>query len=275
MGVTIIYLGVMSKYTSRNIISGGPIVKDNNQKYITLLLKSFNSNKSKKTLFTEIRNLSNQLYENDAYQSASFRFEDHLNYLIDLTIPKDKLFSKIDRSKRKAIKKAEKLGVTFMEVDIKDQSKISAGYSIIQDVYRRAKLPLPKIDIFLSANNLSSTEGQLKMFTVSFKSEIIGVRFALIYKEIIFGWYAGSYSEFYKYSPNELLAWKTLEWGHNNGFKVFDYGGAGKPNIPYGVRSFKSKFGGSLVNYGRYKIIYKPLSMQIAQIVFKLKQKIY
>jgi len=42
---------------------------------------------------------------------------------------------------------------------------------------------------------------------------------------------------------------------------MFDFMGVGIPNRPYGVRDFKSKFGGELVNYGRFgrrnsKILY-------------------
>ena len=32
--------------------------------------------------------------------------------------------------------------------------------------------------------------------------------------------------------------------------------GAGSPDSEYGVRDFKSKFGGELVEYGRFKIVF-------------------
>ncbi len=274
VGTSISYFGISSVFTSRNIISGGPIVRNNDQKLITYLLDHYNARESSKILFTEIKNFNEQLNENDAYQASSYKFESHLNFLIDLSVSKDKIWSRINRSRKKSIKKAEKLGVYFSEIDIKDTQKLSKAYLIIQDVYHRAKLPLPKIDIFKNAVNNSDKNSQLKIFSVIFEEEIIGVRFTLIYRDYIYGWYAGSYSKFYKYSPNELLAWKTLEWGHDNGYKTFDYGGAGKPNIPYGVRDFKSKFGGILVNFGRYEFVHKPLIMSVAKIVFSLKQKL-
>ncbi len=271
-GVTISYLSLKTKFSSRNVIQGGPIVLNNNEKYISCLLDYFNATKSRNTLFTEIRNFDNQLNENDAFQLSSYRFEDHLNYLIDLSIPNDERMTMIDKSKRKSIRKAEKFGVTFELVDTTNELRIKEAYSIIEDVYEKAKLPLPNIDIFLSAAKKSSDENALKIFSVNFEGNIAGVRFALTFKDTIFGWYAGSYSKFYKYSPNELLAWKTLEWGHDNGFKVFDYGGAGKPNIPYGVRNFKSKFGGELTNYGRYNNIYHPKLFKLSKFIFNVLQ---
>ena len=274
LGVTISYFGINSVITSRDVIIGGPVVLNNDEKLISMLLDNYASINSKNVLFTEIRNINEQLNENDAYQKSSFKFNDHLNFLIDLSVTKNDLWLKISRSKRKLIRKSEKLGVYFVEVDIEDFSKLEEGYAILYEVYQRARLPLPKIDIFKNAVKESNDDYRIKIFSVYVENKMVGVRFALIFKKDIYGWYAGSYSEFYNYYPNELLAWKTIEWGLDSGFRKFDYGGAGKPNDAYGVRDFKSKFGGELVNFGRYKRIHKPLLLNIAELGFKLKQKI-
>ena len=66
-----------------------------------------------------------------------------------------------------------------------------------------------------------------------------------------------------------LLPWKIMEWGHENGYKLFDFGGAGKPNIPYGVRDYKLKFGGDLVNFGRFEKVHKKYRMAFGKIGLK------
>ena len=67
---------------------------------------------------------------------------------------------------------------------------------------------------------------------------------------------------------------ETLRWACENGFRVFDYGGAGSPNKPYGVRLFKSQMGGELVEYGRYEKVHKPLLMKIAKLGFSILRNI-
>lgn len=274
VGATISYRGINSSFTLRNVITGGPLVQDNNQDLIKILLDDYNSSISRKILFTEIRNMHSQLVENEAYQATSFKFTSHLNFLIDLTKTRDELWSSVNRSKRKGVKKAEKAGITFVEIDIDDRISLMKCYAVIQDVYNRAKLPLPNFEHFLKASKNSNENNKLKIFAVKYNSDIIGARFALIFKDYIYGWYAGSFSKFYKYSPNEFLAWKTLEWGQENGFRIFDYGGAGKPNKPYGVRDFKSKFGGELMNFGRYKNVHNPIKMALSEVGFSLYRKI-
>lgn len=51
---------------------------------------------------------------------------------------------------------------------------------------------------------------------------------------------------------------KYFDRGHQNRFQIFDFGGAGKPNVSYGVRYYKMSFGGKLVNYGRYTLVLNP-----------------
>ncbi|MCH7973680.1 MAG: hypothetical protein IH949_07305 [Bacteroidetes bacterium] len=52
----------------------------------------------------------------------------------------------------------------------------------------------------------------------------------------------------------------------NNNLKYFDFMGAGKPTDTYGVREFKSKFGGELVNYGRFVNINNPFLFKVGKI---------
>ena len=90
----------------------------------------------------------------------------------------------------------------------------------------------------------------------------------------MYDWYAGSYQAYYKKYPNDLIPWKAFLGGQKNGFKKFDFGGAGKPGIPYGVRDYKKKFGGEFVNYGRFEQVHKPFLFQIGKLGLKVWQRL-
>jgi len=49
--------------------------------------------------------------------------------------------------------------------------------------------------------------------------------------------------------------------------------GAGKPDEDYGVREFKSKFGGELVNYGRFIRINNPFYYKLGELGLKILYK--
>ena len=58
------------------------------------------------------------------------------------------------------------------------------------------------------------------------------------------------------------------------GYKFFDFGGAEKPDVPYGIRDYKIQFGGKLVNYSRYNLVKNPIKMKLAETGFKIYQKV-
>lgn len=114
--------------------------------------------------------------------------------------------------------------------------------------------------------------GMLHVYGAMFEEQIIGAMFIFNYNGIFYDWYAGSLKEFYKLSPNHLLPWEILLHARAESCKRFDFGGAGKPGVPYGVRDYKIQFGGQFVNFGRYEIAHNPLLFSLMNFAFKVWQ---
>jgi lipid II:glycine glycyltransferase (peptidoglycan interpeptide bridge formation enzyme) len=87
----------------------------------------------------------------------------------------------------------------------------------------------------------------------------------LLYKDVIFGWYGGVNRAFRSYTSSEILTWHILRWGAENGYRLYDFGGAGEPGKHYGVRDFKAKFGGNLVCYGRNTYVHSPTLFRLSK----------
>jgi len=111
-------------------------------------------------------------------------------------------------------------------------------------------------------------------FGAYFEGKMIAGQVRLCYKDLVYAWYSGSDSDYLQKRPNDFLLWNVLLWSKENGYQVFDFGGAGKPGIPYGVRDYKLKYGGELVNNGRFVKTHKPLFMYIGKIVYFVYRKI-
>ena len=116
--------------------------------------------------------------------------------------------------------------------------------------------------------------GEAVFFGAYLHDELVGTMYTLCYKGLIYDYFAGSNSIHYKKFPNSLIPWEVMMWGKNNGMILFDWGGAGKPGIPYGVRDYKEQFGGQYVNFGRFEKINKPILFRIVNVFFKIWQRI-
>jgi lipid II:glycine glycyltransferase (peptidoglycan interpeptide bridge formation enzyme) len=88
--------------------------------------------------------------------------------------------------------------------------------------------------------------------------------------DTIYGWYGGMDRAYGDYIPNELLLWHIFRWGAEHGYRVYDFGGAGKPREEYGVRDFKAKFGGNLVCFGRNTYVGSRLLLRLSTVGYRL-----
>ena len=74
--------------------------------------------------------------------------------------------------------------------------------------------------------------------------------------------------------PSSVATYAGIRYAAENNMPRFDMMGAGKPGDAYGVRDFKARFGGDLVEHGRYRFIAKPFLYRCGEVgVALLKRK--
>lgn len=266
------YKGLIGFLSSRSIIHGGPIILNSDANVLELLLTKYLAEIKSKAIFSQFRNSWIQSNEKSIFEEKNIFFEDHLDIIIDLTKDEEKLWKEIHSKRRNEIRRATKEGTFFRKAE--NISDFKSAYNILLEVYERVKVPIPPFAILNNIYTELSKENMIQCFLAINDDKIIGTMIAFTYNNIIFDWYAGAKKEFYKKYPNDLIPWEVFKWGKANGFNQFDFGGAGKPNQHYGVRDYKLKFGGKLVNFGRYEIVHKKHLFKIGKIGYYLFKKI-
>lgn len=264
--------GLMGRLSARSIIHGGPLIRDNDPEILRLLLKEYDKTVKRGVIYSQFRNHWEWGNLKSIFKECGFVYQDHLNIYIDLTKSVDQLWKEVNSKRRNEIRRAKREGTKFSIK--KNESDLKKCYEILLEVYERAKLPLPGYDFFrnLYTLNTNNSNNKLEIFCAEYKGEIIGCMLALVYENVIYDFFAGSRKEFYKKYPNDLIPWEVFKWAKENNYKIFDFGGAGKPNTPYGVRDYKKKFGGKFVNFGRFEKIHKPAMYQLGKIGLNLYQ---
>lgn len=265
--------GLLAGMSRRAVLMQSVLYKDSEA--LDYLLKSINASIGSKTIYTEIRCSTTETEMIDIYRANGYIYEDHLDILVDLKTAPESIFCRMSKTRRKQINRGYNRGVHVDIVDRADMESIRACYDIVSKLYVKIGLPSPNWEVWKYAitHNPQHDEPYAVCFAAKFESMVIGTRVVLCFKKRIFDWYAGSMDEHYDKYPNDILPWEVFKWGHQNGFDVFDFGGAGKPDVPYGVRDYKLKFGGELVNYGRFKRVNSPIRYAIASRGFELLRK--
>ena len=260
----IYYVNNFKYFTSRSVILGGPLVIDNDKKITKIILDEYNKRLNKNVIFSQIRNFFDWDENKGIFLGNNFFYKEHLNILHNLSLkPVEDQFKDIHKGRRKNIRRAKRKGLKFCE--LKNEDELKTIYKIIRNDYRRIKLPVPDYSFFHNCKLL--LDKKIKIFAAKLDNEIIATRIILCYNGVVYDWYAGSKTKHLDKYPNDFLPWKIIEWSSLNGFFTFDFGGAGKPDIPYGVRDHKLKFGGKLVEYGRFEKIHKKRLYQLGKFI--------
>lgn len=260
------------RLTSRAIVTGGPLIKKGDEFSTDVLIREMKRKVNGEVNYIQIRNLNSTSELSGKFTKYGYTFEEHLNILIDLTKTIETLRAELHPTRRKQIDRAARRGVEIAIPENPDGATLDSCYSILSSVYKRAGLPLPSPAFFAEAFNVLGKRNRLKVFLAMHNERIIGFRYVMVYKDVIYDWFAGSIPEYNDKYPNDILPWSIIQWGREHGFKIFDFGGAGHPSERYGVRDYKLKFGGNTVNFGRYLYIFRPLVYYPAKYYLRLKK---
>ena len=153
-------------------------------------------------------------------------------------------------------------------------SQVREYYGILKSLYEtKVKTPLFPFEFFEKLLALESSFFLL----VEYKGRIIGgtVCVGLLGKALYEMYACGEDGMYKTIFPSEVATFSGLQFAAENGYPRFDMMGAGKPDDGgYGVRDFKLKFGGGLLELGRYVYISKPLLFNIGKMGVKLMKKL-
>jgi len=251
--------------TTITIINGGPIVSD---EHLSTLLPRITEEILKKSkvdsVYTEIWNMTDQEEVKKHYKQ--YQYNKHLNYFIKLDDSKS-VINRISKRTRRYIRNA---GNELTIQQVSSLGELGLLYECLKSTYDRISLPLISKNIFEDLYN-----SNIGIFLVCYyKNEAIASRVILPFGNEIYDWYGGAKEEYLMHKPNEILINWILKYGLDNNYKWFNFGGAGKPEEYYGPREFKSKFGGDLAEYGRYRYIHSNVKYELLKHSIKLYKKI-
>lgn len=260
-------------FTSHSTIRGGPIFKKDSEGHqgLSLLIEYYDKMQKKKSVYSRIYPFNESSVFKSIIEENSYAYEDYLNYLIDLSKTKEEIFRNFKRDKRRAINKAKRYELKIEEAQ--EKSLIPIFFEMLRETHKRGGFPLKDFSLYESIFNILVSKNLAKFVLAKYNNEYIAGRLILTYKDRIYDWYACSAKKYAYLHPNEFLVWNVLEWGSENGYHVFDFGGAGKPDEEYSVRDFKKQFGGDLMNHGRYTKVYSPLKLKVATKGYNTLQK--
>ena len=263
----------LDPYTSRIQANGNALIKPDypeKKHVLSLLLDEILNYSERKTSILEFRNSYDTNADIKIWLHKGFSYHDHLN-LIKKISTQERLWNELGENRRRQILKATKNGTQIRVAE--NEQQITSFYFILKELYQeKVKKALPPLNFFFDFFTRCQKHGK-GVILLAFKgNRVIGGMVCPIQeRNVMYEWYVcGLDKEYSSNHPSIMVTWYALLYACNNGIKTFDFMGLGKPGIPYGVRDFKLRFGGEVVNYGRYTKVFRQNFLRIATFLFKL-----
>lgn len=260
--------GIKRFFSRRGIIYGGPLLRDNDEAALRFLIENTAVALKNKVIYLETRNFFNYNHLKSTFAACTWQFVPQLNFQINTngkTV--DDLLSSMKYNRRREIKMSLKNGAEFGVA--RNEEEVNEVYSILRTLYReRVKLPLPGFNFFKAFMDTDIA----RVFVVKYENKIIAGSFCLFYprENIYTMYYCGLREINKKIFPTSLAVYAVLDFAVKEQIPVVDLMGAGQPGEEYGVRNYKSQFGGELVEYGRFLKVLNPFLYKAGRAGLKL-----
>ena len=261
-------------FTRRAIILGGPcLAEDATDEEVTALLSTLNAQRStlNAPIYLELRNFNDYSRWRGAFEKAGFAYQPHLNFHVDCT-DKQKMWERLSDNRKRQIRKGDtppfvlrmstghSIGQSPSPLlegrERVSEQDVQEWYGILQELYRtKVKTPLWPVEFFVQAYK----QGVGHFLLIRHEGKIIGGSMVVKSSDAVYEWYECGMNAAYKEQyPSVMATWAGMQYAHEQGCARYDMMGAGVPGVPYGVRDFKSEFGGTLVEHGRWLYVAKP-----------------
>lgn len=157
-----------------------------------------------------------------------------------------KMWEKVHKMKRKAVRKAENMGVTVRNVGVSEVSRFYKLYKKHMKKYRSPAFPIKYFDNFWYH---MVDKGLGKCLGAYLDGHLIAALLGFTYRDKVHITISVADDHYLEYRPNDLLHWEFINWASEEGYKLFDFGLAREDTGPF---SFKEKWGGEIKDLNYY-----------------------
>ncbi|MDD3079185.1 MAG: GNAT family N-acetyltransferase [Paludibacter sp.] len=253
-------------FSRRAIIPGGILLsEDIAVETLQTLLEKLKSELRQKVIYVEFRNYHDYFQYKSSFIAAGFSYKQHYD-IHNVVGNVENVWQGLSSSKKRQIFQSRKNGYTTVLAQSEEELKLF--YALLSVLYtQKIGKPLFPHEFFEKIIR----EPFAKLFLVKKESNVVGGILTVEFqKKAVYEWFIAGDDMIKGIFPSALATWAGIEYAAQHNFEYFDFMGAGSDVENQGVREFKLKFGGKLIETGRFVLVNKLLIFNIAKVYLKM-----
>jgi len=261
-----------SRFSCRQIVTGGPLVMDNDMGTMLALLEALISYTGGKAVFTSIHNLRMGLSLKPLFEEAGFYYEPHLSLGLDIGRDRADIWKSLSPERQGNIKR---LAHTDYSVrDLSEPDEIAEAWRIVRCSVGQKGRPLPHYSFFRAVRASKELARHFVVKGLIMDNRLKAVALVLLYKNKAWLWYEGDCLKASRKWMYDGFLWQVITELHSAGFCYFDMGDGGRPGKDMLARLYKKSYGGMVKETGRYTYIHNWFLWRIGNLFFRWYKKI-
>lgn len=188
-------------------------------------------------------------------------------YIIDLYRPEEAIWSNLNSSHRRKVRLAMKQGVGIKS----GPEHIEAAYALVRDTFKRSKMGFMSYESF--KKYVKSFGENIRIFLADHQGTVQGCVVVPFSDHSAYYVYGGSIPEPVTGAMN-LLHWEAIRQFHELGVRRYDFVGVRinppKGSKQEGLKMFKERFGGQLVQGYMWKYALCPMKYAVYALAVRL-----
>jgi serine/alanine adding enzyme len=268
VGVEVRTLGSFaSRFAARSIMYTEPLSDGTDEGYAGLreLVTEHDAFMQNRVLFTEVRPLFPLISEeSDVLQAEAYVPAGYINYEVRIDLPEEELFHRLGAKRRNNVRSSLKKGVTVEERTTTEGT--DQLYELLKLTYEKSRVPLVDKSLFDSIVSALGRD-KYRILIATWQNEPLAGGCFLTFKDRVICWYAGT-KRIAGLAGTTCVFWEAMKTYSAQGYRVFDLAGGGWEGEDYGPGKFKSRFGGERQTGVRYRKVYSPTRLRLAEFFY-------
>ncbi|MFW5754426.1 MAG: hypothetical protein ACOCV9_06450, partial [Marinilabiliaceae bacterium] len=179
-----------SQMSSRQIVTGGPLVIDNDKGIMLALLEALIDKGEEKVVFTSIHNLRMGLSLKPLFEETGFYYEPYLSVMLDIGRDRTEIWKSLSPERQGNIKRL--IHADHSVKNLLEPGEIAGAWQIIRCSVGQKGRPLPHHSLFRAVRSSKEMARNFLFKGLIVDNKLKAVVLVLLYKNRAWLWYEGN-----------------------------------------------------------------------------------
>jgi len=198
------------------------------------------------------------------FRSFGYSLVGGLNeYVVDLEGGVERVWRSVSHNKRRNIRRGMREGVEVFES--REREDLLKFYSMLRAAERRGGFSSYPLSWFEAVWSVYRPELS-RVFLARWRGREVSGVFTVVHGGTVYALAAGSFSEWWRVRPNDIMHWRVMEWACRNGYSRYYMGLVSDPppregSKAWGVWRWKREWRGRLLRFRVFRKVFRPRFM--------------